>query len=118
MHSRIYAARMDIAQKRMLAAVAKLHKSGLVDAPETLPIDRDPRITELLRMEYVADVLSQMAESVSGQQLFPIPLDKLGVSPEQEGGAIVAGVESGIVEDAKLTEDVNVGKADKAKAKK
>jgi hypothetical protein len=62
MHSRVYAERYDGALKKMVAAVQTLQEQGKVTAP-ALPVNRDPRITELLRMEYAADVLAQLANA-------------------------------------------------------
>jgi|GEM_PF-4028650 len=62
MHSRIYAERFDLALKKLADAVEKLAERGLVQA-EPMPVERDPRILELRRLEYAADVLGQLAEN-------------------------------------------------------
>lgn len=112
MHSRVYAERMDKVQKKMIQAVASLRESGLVQAPESLPVDRDPRITELLRLEYMANVLEQLAGS-------------FGVMTSGElivGEAIVGELGEQIKAEDKIEilppAVVNVGKSDKAKGKK
>lgn len=110
MHSRVYAERMDKARGRMVQAVALLRESGLVEAPESLPVDRDPRITELLRMEYVADVLDQLASSVGEPQI--ISSGELIIETGEPGEQITVQAE------IELPPAVNVGKSDKAKGKK
>jgi hypothetical protein len=60
MHSRIYAERFDLALKKMAGAIDRLAQKGLVQA-EPMPVERDPRILELRRLEYAADVLGQLA---------------------------------------------------------
>lgn len=62
MHSRVYAERYDRALKKMTQSVEALNEQGKVTAP-VLPVDRDPRITELLRLEYAADILAQLANA-------------------------------------------------------
>ena len=57
MQPRIQAQRLDTAQKRIVAAVAKLSEGR--DVPP-LPEHRDPQLQALFRMEWIADRLDEL----------------------------------------------------------
>lgn len=64
MTPRILAQRLDVAQKRIVAAVEKLSQGR--DVPP-LPAHRDPQQQALFRMEWIAERLDEVAATASAE---------------------------------------------------
>ena len=64
MTPRILAQRLDVAQKRIVAAVEKLSQGR--DVPP-LPAHRDPQQQALFRMEWIAERLDEVTATASAE---------------------------------------------------